>query len=348
MAGELTFAQARAAAERWVQLQGARYPGFAGAYIAGSYAGAPAQALYDPTSDVDVVLVLDAVQGVPKPGKFVWEGVLLEVSLLPAADFRDERTVLTTHYIGYALSRPTLLADPTGLLSRAAGWVVQRYGQPQWVRRRCQAMLARIRRQIASFDPAQDYPSCASGYLFTVGITTFPILLAAQANCTVRKRYCAARQVLARCGLEEAYPRLMRLIDPRQLPPARLQKHLDRLETVFDAACASRGPSKDYAFRQDISPEARPIAIDGSRALIRSAHPGEAVFWMGATFARCQTIFSLDDPDLKRRYQPNFSAFMADLEAGTPECMAARLTALTDELPWIERLAEQVLARHQP
>ena len=41
---------------------------------------------------------------------------------------------------------------------------------------------------------------------------------------------------------------------------------------------------------------------------------------------------------------PLATMIMADLGAETPERMAARLTALRDDLPWIEQLAERVLA----
>lgn len=98
-----------------------------------------------------------------------------------------------------------------------------------------------------------------------------------------------------------------RLRPPQPLPgtsePSRLltpaaqrgQHHLRELATTFDATVqVAKTP---FFFSSDITPTARPIAIDGSQRLIDSGDHHEAVFWIIATFARCHTILAADAPN---------------------------------------------------
>jgi hypothetical protein len=45
-----------------------------------------------------------------------------------------------------------------------------------------------------------------------------------------------------------------------------------------------------FFFASDISYIARPISIGGSRELIERGYHREAVFWMVATYSRCQKM----------------------------------------------------------
>jgi hypothetical protein len=75
---------------------------------------------------------------------------------------------------------------------------------------------------------------------------------------------------------------------------SRAEHHLGALAAAFDAAAAAR--RTPFVFAADISDLGRPIAIDGSRELIEGGSHREAVFWMVATYARCQKVLAHDRP----------------------------------------------------
>ena len=67
---------------------------------------------------------------------------------------------------------------------------------------------------------------------------------------------------------------------------------------MFDRAAAVAHPP---VFSADITPAARPVAIDGNRELVGRGDHREAVFWIVATAARCRMILRDDGawfPDL--------------------------------------------------
>jgi len=87
----------------------------------------------------------------------------------------------------------------------------------------------------------------------------------------------------------------------------------------------------------DISDAARPIAIDGTRALIDR---GEAMFWIAATYARCMAIFHNDDPAALARFNAGFVALRRDLGIASFDGLR-RVEALTADV-WTaaERMIE--------
>ena len=77
--------------------------------------------------------------------------------------------------------------------------------------------------------------------------------------------------------------------------------------------------------------------------MLSSPHPQDAVFWMGATFARCQTVLELDDPGLAARRMPAFRAFMAGIGIANDGDFHCRFAKLTSFLPEVERAAERIM-----
>jgi len=81
-------------------------------------------------------------------------------------------------------------------------------------------------------------------------------------------------------------------------------------------------------FSSAIAPDARPVAIDASRDLIRAGLHSEAVFWIVATFARCHKILAVDaPPDVQRALAPAFDDLLADLGITSPDDLLARATS---------------------
>ncbi len=91
-----------------------------------------------------------------------------------------------------------------------------------------------------------------------------------------------------------------------------VQGHLDELSDVFDQAVAvAKTP---FFFSGDITPDGRPVAIDGSQLLIDDGDHREAVFWLMATYARCQKILSADaSPSLRHAGSVSFCSAVREL-----------------------------------
>ncbi len=345
--------EARAIAREWVEQYGPRFLGFCGAYLSGSFLQAPEDDIWPETSDIDIVIIIEDKPPEIKPGKFQYGGVLLEVSLIHKGEYTSLKHILSTHYLAYALHIDGIINDPHGFLKPLHLEVKEQYAKDFWMRKRCQFIIAHIRDSIAHFNRNAPFHEQVTGWLFPTGIATFPILAAALKNCTVRKRYTAARMVLEAYGLMEFYPPLIRLLTGDIFKVSSLPGHLRELETTFDLACKTTGPSVHYPFRSDISFSSRPVALDGSRDLIESAYPMEAVFWMAATFARCHAILFMDAPELHHQRLPAFQAFMSGLGISGPEEMDRRNEALLAFLPEIERIADTIIqkrtiAKHIP
>ncbi len=331
-------------AQSWAQKCARTMPGLMGVYLSGSFLSAPEEGDWPESSDVDVVLVFEDGACPPKLGKFLEEGLLLEASCLEEGALSDLSHVLSTHYLAYALNGGKILYDPQGKLARLHRAVKTEYPRPQWVRARCEGFYRRMEQGAGGFAPDTPLPQMVNAWAFTTGISCFPILLAGLENCTVRKRYPAARRVLEAYGMGDFYPELLSLLAPEPLGRQRLSCHMEELEKTFALACESDGPSADYAFRGDISREGAAVALSGSWELIEGPCPEDAVFWMLATFARCHTILDMDGDKGEARLSALW-AFLNDLGVYKEEDFSARLRGVGAFLPRLREVQEEILRK---
>jgi hypothetical protein len=179
--------------------------------------------------------------------------------------------------------------------------------------------------------------------LFAAGITTHVLLVAGLRNPTVRARYAAVRELLADYDRVEFQETLLELLGAARIGPERASHHLARLAEVFDAArSAIKTP---FPFGSDISDNARPIAIDGSLELITRGYHREAMFWIGVTHSRCQTVLSRDAPgDLMRSFHESFQELAGDLGMGTIGEIRRRGAEIERMVPQVCDLAEGIIA----
>ena len=97
-------------------------------------------------------------------------------------------------------------------------------------------------------------------------------------------------------------------------------------------------------YASDISPEARSIAIDGSRELIERGDHREAVFWIVATYARCLSILHRDaPPEASLQFDPAFRALLGDLGVTSPADIEGRATEVRAAIPWLLGVAEVIM-----
>jgi hypothetical protein len=135
----------------------------------------------------------------------------------------------------------------------------------------------------------------------------------------------------------------LELLGCAHLTRERVERHLDAMTQVFDAAAAvARTP---FFFTSDITPRARPIAVDGSRDLIDQDRHREAVFWIVATYARCLKILASDAPTVTQtRFRPGFGELLGDLGIGSPADLRRRAQDVHDFLPRLREIKETILA----
>ncbi|TMR93866.1 hypothetical protein [Nonomuraea basaltis] len=272
--------QARRLARQWVLEEGVALPKFWGAFLTGSALWADGDEELHPSSDVDVIVIADPPT---RTGKFLYGGVLLEVSAI--SGLGSPHDVLSDYHLAGSFHLPCVLADPTGRLTELQRIVARDFAERPWTLARCTDAMDRVRRWINGVDPSAPLHDQVTSWLFGTGVTTHVLLVAGLRNPTVRKRYVAVRDLLAGHGRLDYHEVLLDLLGCAELSPERVERHLVALETAFDAAAAVHAPS--YRFTSDITAVARPVAIDGSRELIRRGLHREAVFWLVATYARC-------------------------------------------------------------
>ncbi|MEV4112772.1 hypothetical protein [Nonomuraea sp. NPDC049695] len=321
--------EARQIARQWVQEEGAALPGFDGAFLTGSalWAG-PAEELA-PTSDVDVIVVTSRPAHL---GKFAYKGILLEVSSVPALGSAHD--VLSDYHLAGSFHLPCVLADPSGRLSELQRVVSRDFAQRPWILARCTNAMDRVRGFINGIDERASLPDQVNSWLFGTGVTTHVLLVAALRNPTIRRRYVDVRDLLAEHGRLHFHESLLGLLGCADLSAERVGRHLTALEKVFDATATLRAPS--YRFDSDISPAARPVAIDGTRDLIRRGLHREAVFWLVATYSRCLSKRSAAGGS---GYEDGFRELLADLGAETRKDRRRRGDLVLAALPGVWQTA---------
>jgi hypothetical protein len=329
---------ARAAAADWVRRHAAGEPGFVGAYFSGSTVYLPDDAEVPVGSDVDVMVVTEREGAVHSRTKFIHGGVLIEASRYPWSVFDSIDTVPSAH----SLRLDSIIADPGGRLAEVQALVSREYAEPSRVRARCRGLWTATGQALGELDPSAPWPSQVMDWAFKTSWTALLVLAAALRNPTVRLRYLAARDVLAEHGLSDRYPELVDQLGCGDLTQDVAAHHLEELARTFDVA--ARVGRTTFGFSSDITPIARPVAIDGIREHIQRGDHREVVFWLVATYTRCHEILAADAPELERERAPAFAAMLGDLGLHTPGDLARRAEATIAFLPALWDTVEAIMA----
>src|SRR5947209_9878470 len=328
-----TAHEARRLARRWVSEEEGSLPGFHGAYFAGSVNALPDDAVLPATSDLDINVVLAGGQVPTERKKFLYGGVLLEISYLPLQRVQGPEQVLGDYHLAGAFSAPGIIADPTGHLAALQQQVARDFGRREWVQRRCEQARSRVLDGLASVHPSRPLHEQAMGWLFPTGVTTHILLAAARRNPTVRRRYAAVRELLAEHGRLDLHETLLELLGCVHLTRDHVQEHLAALVPAFDAAAAAL--ATPFPFASDITPIARPVAIHGSRELIEQGLHREAVFWIAVTASRCRAVVAADAPGEAPQFEEPYQTLLADLGIGSFAAMQERSERVRAALPAI-------------
>jgi hypothetical protein len=334
--------EAKDVARRWVHEEARGTVGFSGAFFHGSTNWLPADVPLSATPDVDVMVVLDDPDPPLKPGKFVVDEVLLDVSYLSRDRLRSSEFVLGQYHLAGSFHTPSIILDPSGQLSRLQTAVSRDYAKRQWVYRRCQDARDKIL-QGFTLKESQPFHDQVVAWLFPAGITTHLLLVAGLRNPTVRRRVPAAHELLANYGHLDFHEYLLEMLGCAQMNAVRAEQHLAALSEAFDAAKALI--VTPFFFAADISDIARPIAIDGSRELIARGEHREATFWMVATYSRCQKVFHADAPvTIQDQFSHGYQELLADLGIASFTDLQRRRDQVRHALPVVWEVAEAIIA----
>lgn len=334
----MRIAEARAVAAGWVRTRPSWPSPLVGAFLTGSVVDADPAAPLPPTSDVDVVVVLEGEVS-RGPGKLEQAGALLEVSHLPWSALADADVVARTFYLAPSFARDTLLVDPSGRLSALRDAVAPVFDRPDVVRDRWSSVLARMTGAPA---PADSWAGAVTGWLFPASLGTNVLLVAALATPTVRLRYRRAREVLAAHGLADRYPALLAELGCVDVAPAAVATHLAAMTAAFDDAAAL--PPGPFPFAADLTPAARPVAVDGAHELVAAGDHREAVFWLVATSARCVLALDAAGAPTVDRHRDAFAAAVDELLGlRDPDDLTRRRAAVLAGLPGLVATAEELL-----
>lgn len=335
--------QAKDVARQWVIEEAGAIPGFRGAFFHGSMNWLPDTAALPPASDVDMMIVLAEPSPPAKLGKFLYRDVILEVSYLPSDQLQSPNLILGQYHLAGSFRTASIIVDPSGQLTDLQEAVSRAYANRHWVYRRCEHARDKVLQHLLSLTESEPFHDQVTAWLFGTGVTTHVLLVAGLRNPTVRRRYVATQELLADYGRLDDYETLLELLGCAQMSRARVEHHLAALADAFDAAKAV--VKTPYFFASDISDLARPIAIDGSRELIERGNHREAIFWMVATYARCQKVLHHDaPPETWERVDPGFRHLLGDLEITSSVDLRQRSDQVKQTLPRVWEMAEAIIA----
>jgi hypothetical protein len=335
--------EAKDVARQWVLEEAAGFPGFSGAFLAGSINWLPEDAELPATSDVDLMVVRDDVSSALEThGKFIHLGAIVDVSYVTSDQLQSAETILGDYHRAGSFRSPNIILDPSGDLTRLQAAVSKGFAKRRWVLNRCEHARNHALRYVGMLRESDPLHDQVTAWSFAAGITTHVLLTAGLRNPTVRRRYGDVRELLTEYGRGDFYEPLLELQGCAQMSRARVEDHLSVLTEAFDAA-------KDviktpFSFAADISAAARPITIGGSRDLIERGLHREAVFWIIVTYSRCQKVFDHDAPELRDRFDPGYRELLADLGVRSFADLRQRTGQVEELLPQVWEVAQAIMA----
>jgi len=339
----LIVKDAKDIARQWVIEEASKVPGFYGAYYAGSVNWLPDNAILPATSDVDVWVVHADPKPPDKIGKFIYRDVILEVSFQPSDQLQSPDRVLGDYHMAGCFKAPSIILDPSGQLTELQAAVSRDYAKRQWIYKRCEDAMNRVLRNLQKVNESELFHDQVTCWLFAAGVTTHVLLVAGLKNPTVRRRYVAARELLAEYSHLDSYENLLEMLGCAQMSQMDVEHHLAALTDVFDVA---KGMVKTpYRFAADISDIARPVAIDGSWELIERGYHREAIFWIVATYSRCQHVLYHDAPvEMQDRFSRGYRQLLGDLGITSFADLQQRNEQVERLLPRVWQVAEAIMA----
>src|SRR5687768_11482387 len=161
----MRVSDAKEVARRWVVEEGSRVAGFSGAFYHGSVNWLPDDADLPPTSDLDIMVVLDAHDPPNKPGKMLFRDVMLEISYLPSDHLQSAEVILGVSHMAGSFHRPSIILDPTGRLGELQAVVSREYARRKWVYKRCEHARDKVLNNLRGLKESEPFHDQVTSWL---------------------------------------------------------------------------------------------------------------------------------------------------------------------------------------
>lgn len=334
--------QAKEIARQWVLEEAAKLPDFCGAFFSGSTAAMADNTMLPASSDVDVEIVLDSDIIPVSPRKFVFHGLILEVSYAPLERVRSPESVLGNYFTAIHFIYPSIIADPFGHLAVIQPTVAQEYSRRVWVRKRCEHAREEFTISLTWLDGTAPIHKQVIRWLYALLILTHVVLVADLRNPTVRKSVIVVGDVLTKYGHPELHERLLGILGSAMMQRAQVGVLLASCDKAFDAAQPVH--KTRFMYDANILGISRPMAIDGTWDLIAGGSHREVMFWIAAIHTWCQTALHNDaPPDVLSRFTPAYQNLLTQLGISGPSAVAQRTELLGELLPDVWSVVEEIL-----
>lgn len=283
---------ARNAARCWLAENAIELQGFAGAYLSGSTVWRDPDADFALGSDIDLFVVIDGAAPPDRPGKTLWRGVILDINYISLASIADPARILGDYHLAGAFVRDGLLSDPVGALAEIRHTVARDFARRDCILQRCANAGRRAIGFVEDFHRHTALHDRMTDLFFGAGVCAHMILVADQANPTIRRRYVEMRRSLERFGRLDVHQRLLGTLGSRNWTRSEADRFLKGTARAFDQAISViRSP---HPFASDTTAEARPVAVDGAAEMIDAGFHREAAFWLVAVTARSRAVVAVD------------------------------------------------------
>lgn len=333
--------EAKAIARRWVMEEGVKYPGFFGAYFAGSINWMADNEPLRPTSDVDVKLIIENLTK-RQYRKSLYNNLLLEVSLTEADMFQSADTVLSNYYTAKHFTTSAIIADPSGKLAAIKSVVTREFPKRHWVRKRCEDARDWLLTSLDWLKPTEPFHSQVFSWVYPIGVAAQIMLVADLQNPTVRRMLALSGEVLARYGHQSLHETMLGLLGSTSHTREQVETLLTSCTEAFDIA--KQNLKTPFFGDTMVTEYSRPVAIDGSREMIESGFHREAVLWICWTHTFCQTALVNDaTAEVQEQFTPGYKRLLTSLGINSLADLRRRNERLKELLPRIWEAAESIM-----
>ena len=344
----MKVADAKSIARAWVLDHAGSVPRLWAAFFGGSINWLPDDAELGAGSDVDIWhLVEGEVDPALRQQKIEHRGMILDVFYCGNETLSSPESALGDWGMAFHLLRPSVIHDPTGGLGRIQGIVAQRYGEPFWVRRRCEAIAGGVRAFLLPClrgvpDKGDPFFSFA---LLVNNIEQIP-LVAAVRPLTIRKGAMVFTDMMKSLQREDLGEQRLELQGSARMSRADVEGLLAACIPAYDRAVEVHRTHFYPDF--DLDPAARHVMIDGARDIIERGYHREAVGWILATHVIARMALLLDAPEeYERDHKPGFDALLEALGIDTPVALARKADMAEALLTQVMVLAESIVGQRR-
>lgn len=330
-----------AVARRWVDESGSAFPGFHGAYLAGSINEMGKDEPFPSFKDVDVYVVVEDPSRIAVPQeKFLHEGVLLESLCKSLDEHRSPEAILSSEYAG-SVASCEILSDPTGLLSTLRRAVAAEYDRPRWIEARCEGKKKLLSTVLGQVEIAPE-PVFFLGFtvLFLGGL----VALASLRTPTARRCLALSRALLEGHGRPELHEELLALQGSAHMDREEVVGHLQDCVQAFDKAVeVLRTP---FYTSWNLDAGTRGYLVEGAYEMIDGGEHREAMFWISMMHSIANTAIQNDAPEGERgRYQAGMERLRAALGIPSAAEWRARIDFARSVSERVTRFADEVVSR---